>query len=169
MGDLIDKVLQSRRAAAEAAAATQAPSPTPASSAETTEAGFAAPQEVEGDKFFSILLGENGQEHFLELQFRDGLRTCFSYTDLQWFNYDPAGTIDLEFGGFLITVEGRGLGGRLWSGLKQKRVGWIREADTPRQDHSGNETFIDRIILTPPKAEGEAAESSVDGALEAAS
>ncbi|SRR6266436_3940079 len=129
--DSIDKVLQERRAAA-----------TP------------APAEAEGDKFFSILVGEAVQEHFLELQFRIGLKTCFSYTDLMWFNYDPeAGCIDLEFGGFLVTLKGRGLGERLFQGLKQKRVAWVKESDSEMQDHKANETFIEEITITPPKGE----------------
>jgi hypothetical protein len=104
--DSIDKVLQSRR-----------PAETPAT-------------ESDADKFFSILVGETMQEHFLELRFNIGLRSCFSYTDLQWFNYDPEeGSIILEFGGFLITVKGRGLGDRLFNGLRQKRVAWIKESD----------------------------------------
>jgi hypothetical protein len=129
--EAIDKVLEARRAAVTLA---------------TTAA--------EGDKFYSILVGEGLQEHFLELQFRIGLKTCFSYTDLQWFNYDPdAGCIDLEFGGFLVTLKGRGLGDRLFHGLKQKRVAWVKEADTDMQDHKGNETFIEEIGITPPREE----------------
>ncbi len=134
--DSIDKVLQERRAAA-------AP----------------APAEAEGEKFFSILVGETMQEHFLELQFRIGLKTCFSYTDLMWFNYDPeAGCIDLEFGGFLVTLKGRGLGDKLFNGLKQKRVAWVKESDSEMQDHKGNETFIEEITITPPKSETAPAE-----------
>ncbi len=128
--DSIDKVLESRRQAASAPAAA-----------------------TEEDKFFSILVGETMQEHFLELQFRIGLKTCFSYTDLQWFNYDPeSGTIDLEFGGFLVTLKGRGLGDKLFQGLKQKRVAWVKEADSEMQDHKRNETFIEAITITPPSS-----------------
>src|SRR3989442_729100 len=83
----------------------------------------------EADKFFSVLVGETSQEHFLELQFRNGLRTCFSYTDLLWFNFDPeANCIDLEIGGYLITIKGRGLCPKLFNGLKNKRVSWVKEA-----------------------------------------
>jgi hypothetical protein len=129
--DSIDRVLQERRTAA-------AP----------------APEEAEGDKFFSILVGETMQENFLELQFRIGLKTCFSYTDLMWFNYDPeAGCIDLEFGGFLVTLKGRGLGERLFNGLKQKRVAWVKESSSEMQDHKGIDTFIEEITITPPKGE----------------
>ena len=129
--DSIDKVLQSRK-----------PAETPAS-------------ESDGDKFFSIMVGETMQEHFLELRFNIGLRSCFSYTDLQWFNYDPEeGSIILEFGGFLVSLKGRGLGDRLFNGLRQKRVAWVKEADTEMQDHKGNETFIQEITITPPPEEG---------------
>lgn len=133
----IDKVLQSRRQA-EAPAA-----------------------ESEDDKFFSILVGETVQEHFLELKSRLGPRTCFPYNDLQWFNYDPeSGTIDLEFGGFLVTLKGRGLGDRLFTGFRQKRVAWVKECDVEMQDHKGNATFIEAITITPPRSAGEEVSSS---------
>ena len=110
------------------------------------------PAPVEGDKFFSILVGEAIQEHFLELQFRSGLRTCFSYTDLLWFNFDPeAGCIDLEIGGFLITVKGRGLAPELFNGIKSKRVAWVKECDSVMQDNKSNSVFISDITITPPK------------------
>lgn len=108
-------------------------------------------QAAGGDKFYSVLLGEGLQEHFLEFQFRIGLRTCFSYTDLLWFNYDPeAGCVDLEFGGYLVTIKGRGLSPSLFNGIKQKRVAWIKEADSEAQDHPGNDIFIEAITISPP-------------------
>jgi hypothetical protein len=113
--------------------------------------------EAEGGetKFYSILQGDL-HEHFLEIQFRQGLRTCFSYTDLLWFNYDPeGGCLDLEFGGYLVTIKGRGLAPTLFTGLKQKRVSWIREAATDAEDHPKNEIFIDAITITPPGGTGE--------------
>lgn len=119
-----------------------------------------APVTDNDDKFFSILVGEGMQEHFLELQFQNGLQTCFSYSDLLWFNHDPeSGCIDLEFGGFLVTVKGRGLR-PLFHGVKGKRVAWVKEADTDLQDHKDNESFVESITITPPKgfSEEEAAE-----------
>jgi len=107
-------------------------------------------QETQGDKFFSTLLGEGLFENFLELQFRNGLQTCFAYSDLSWFSHDPeSGCLDLEFGGFLITVKGRGLQ-PLFNGIKSKRVAWVREANDKLQDHSGNESFIEEITIQPP-------------------
>ena len=41
-------------------------------------------------KFYSVLSAEGLQENFLEIRFQDGLRTCFAYADLSWFNYDPS-------------------------------------------------------------------------------
>lgn len=126
----IDKILESRR---------QAESP-PVELAQPTE-----------DKFYSVLVGEGLQEHFVEFRLNTGLRSCFSYTDLQWFNFDPeAGCIDMEFGGFLITIKGRGLDGKLFQGLRQKRLAWVREHDSEMQDHTGNDVFIDEITITPP-------------------
>lgn len=141
--DTIDQILQAKREAA---------APVPEST---------PPQE---DKFFSVLGGEGLHEDFLELQLRNGTRICFNYSDLLWFNFDPkAGCIDLEFGGFLITVKGRGLVPKLWQGLKGKRVAWIKERDVEMQDHKDNECFIEEIVITPPSSgeegEAEAAES----------
>jgi len=109
------------------------------------------PQTEVSDKFFSILVGEGIQEHFPELQFQNGLQTCFSYSDLLWFNHDPeSGCIDMEFGGFLVTVKGRGLR-PLFNGIKGKRVAWVKEADSELQDHQENESFVESISITPPK------------------
>lgn len=138
--EAIDKILASRKQAA------QPPEGTP-----------------EEDKFFSILVGEVMTEHFLELRFRVGMRSCFSYDDLLWFNYDPdSGTIDLEIGGYLITIKGRGLGDRLFQGIKQKRVAWVQEADVEMQDHPGNKVFISEITIIPPESAsgGEAEEAT---------
>jgi hypothetical protein len=135
MADSIDKVLESRRQPVSG------PAPAPVAAA------------VE-NKFFSIPLGEGLHEHFLELHFRVGLKTCFSYGDLSWFNYDPEGFLDLVFGGFLVTIKGRGLGDRLFHGIKQKRVAWIKEADTQMEDHKGNDAFISEIIVTQPDGPG---------------
>jgi hypothetical protein len=137
MPDSIDKVLASRAQSSSSAQAAPAPQP-------------------EGNEFFGVLVGEGEREHFLELRFAIGLKTCFPYDDLQWFNYDPEdGSLILEFGGFLISVKGRGLGERLFHGIRRKRVAWVKEADTEMQDHKGNETFIQEITITPPRQEGE--------------
>ena len=110
---------------------------------------------VQEDKFFSIMVGEGLQELFLELQFRDGLRLCLSYGDLIWFHFLPdENCIDMEFGGFLVSIKGRGLAPKLFNGLKQKRVGWIKEADSELQDHPSNTTFIEEITMIPPKGFG---------------
>ena len=128
MADKIDEILKARQAAEKPAELTP-----------------------DGDKFFSILIGEGMQENFLELQFRNGLQTCFSYTDLLWFNHDPeSGCIDLEFGGFLITIKGRGLR-TIFNGMTGKRLAWVKEADSNLQDHKDNEFFVEEISITPPK------------------
>ncbi len=107
--------------------------------------------EAQQDKFFSILIGDGLQENFFELQFRDGSSTCFSYSDLVWFNHDPENGLDLDFGGYLVSIEGRGLAPRLFHGIKQKRVAWVKEADVELQDHKDNACFIGSITITPPK------------------
>ena len=112
--------------------------------------------EVEGEKFFSILVGDGDEENYLELKMRDGLRICLSYTDLSWFSYDlekEVAKIDLEFGEIFVTIKGRGLGEALFNGIKQKRVAWIKEADTEMQDHPGNKVFIEEITFITSKQE----------------
>lgn len=140
MGNSIDQILASRRQPE-----------TPAN-------------DDDANKFYSILVSDGSTpEHFLELQLRNGLRTCFAYGDLSWFNLDPeAGYIDMEFGGFLVTIKGRGMGTKLFTGLRTKRVAWIKEADSEFQDRKELETYIEEITITPPgsesgKAEAEAA------------
>lgn len=111
----------------------------------------AEPAEDTG-KFYSVLSAEGLQENFLELRFHDGLKTCFAYADLSWFNYDPeAGTLDLEFGGFLVMISGRGLGERFFHSLKAKRVAWVKEADSDFQDNDANELYIKEILVIPPE------------------
>jgi hypothetical protein len=110
------------------------------------------PDSPDGDKFFSIPAIGTTQENFLELRFKTGLRTAFSFNDLAWFNEDPeAGFIDMEFNGYLISVKGRGLNA-LFTGIKNKQVAWIREADSEFQDHKDNDHYVEEIIITPPKA-----------------
>ena len=107
-------------------------------------------QAVE-DKFFGILVGEGFQENFLELRFRDGLQLCLSYMDLSWFHFVPdEHCIDLEFGGFLVSIKGRGLVPKMFQELKRKRVAWIKEADSELQDHKDNDTFVEEIVVVPP-------------------
>ena len=133
----VEKILESRRAQSESSAAAPA---------------------ADSDKFSLILIGDKMEENFLELKFRTGLRTAFPYSDILFMNYDPdSSSLDVDFGGFLVTVKGRGLGDRVFDGIKQKRVVWLKEADSAMQDHKGNELFIDEILVTPPDTEQAAA------------
>ena len=120
----------------------------------------AAQEGNEPEKFFSVLIGEGVQEHFFEIQFSGGLRTCFAYSDLGWFTLDPeTGFLDLDFGGIAVSIKGRGLGGRLFQSIKQKRVGWVREKNSEMEDNQDAEVFIDQITITPPENfAGEASE-----------
>lgn len=112
------------------------------------------PEEAEGEKFYSTLLGEGLLENFLEVQFRNGVQTCFSYSDLSWFSHDPeAGCLDLEFGSFLISVKGRGLL-PLFQSIKSKRVAWVKEANDTLQDHKDNPCYIEEITILPPDGFG---------------
>lgn len=114
------------------------------------------------NKFFSNLTTEGYQENFLEIRFRDGLRSCFAYADLNWFNYDPEeGTLDLEFSGFLISLIGRGLGGKLFHSIKSKRAAWVKEADSDFQDNPDNEIYVEKILISPPEGFGGSEEDEV--------
>ena len=119
--------------------------------AEKSAAAPPAAESPQEDKFFSILIGDNFQENFLELQTRDGLRTCFPYSDIIWMAFDPESGLSIDFGGFWVLIKGRGLAGKLFQGLKQKRVAWVKEADHELQDHKENEIYISEITITPPK------------------
>ena len=112
--------------------------------------------ELDPSKFFSVLSAEGLQENVLELRFNDGLRSCFAYADLQWFNYSPdEGTLDLEFNGFLVSIIGRGLGERFFHSIKTKRAAWVKEADSDFQDNESNEIYIEQILISPPEGFGE--------------
>lgn len=113
----------------------------------------------EEGKFFSVLNADGLNEHYLELQFRNGVRSCFNYSDLQWFSWDPQGFLDLEFGGFTIIIKGRGLYEGLFHGIKNKRVAWVKESDSEMQDHDGNDAFVESIEIIPPEEFGEQAEA----------
>lgn len=105
---------------------------------------------ADGDRFFGIIRGEGINEDFLEFQLSNGNQVCFAYGDLSWFNFDPKqGCIDLDFGCAVVTINGRGLTPRLWEGIKGKRVAWIKEKDSEMQDHQGNESFIESILIAP--------------------
>ncbi|HEV2693392.1 MAG TPA: hypothetical protein VG347_10900 [Verrucomicrobiae bacterium] len=108
------------------------------------------PAEEEG-KCFSIPAVGNTQELFLELRFKDGQRTCFDFTKLDWFNFNPeSGFIDLDFSGFLISIKGRGLL-PLFEAVKSRQVGWVKEADSDMQDNDKTSSYVGQIAITPPK------------------
>jgi hypothetical protein len=128
----IDKVLERRRQEAQ---------PLPA-------------KEAEGDKFYSILGGDVVDDPFLEFRFRDGFKLCLPYRDVIWISYHPKEPeIKLDFGTVAISIKGRGLGDELFDGIKQKRVVWIKEADSEMQDHDKNKVFIEEISFEPEEKE----------------
>jgi hypothetical protein len=105
--------------------------------------------EDSGSKFYQLVRLE-GSEFFLEVQFRDGIRTAFAYDQLSWFNYSPeTGMLDLNFMGTTLSLEGRGFD-TLFQALKSKKVSWVKEADTELEDHESNLCFIKEITITPP-------------------
>lgn len=111
-------------------------------------------------KFFQVLPADGLTENFIEFRFRNGMRTCFNFGDLQWFSWDPeSGHLDMEFGGYSVIIKGRGLYDSLFQGIKNRRVAWVEEASSEMQDHAGNEAFVEEISIIPPSdflpAEGE--------------
>lgn len=129
MADSIDKILESRR---------------------QQTAQPPAPKEEDGDRFYSLLGADVVEDPFLELRFRDGFKLCLPYRDIVWVSYDPKGPdIKVDFGSTTVCIKGRGLDGELFNGLKQKRVVWIKEADTEMQDHDRNKVFIADIGFEP--------------------
>ena len=122
--DSIDKILETRR----------------------QQAVPAAPQEAEGDKFYSVLGGDVVNDPLLEFRFRDGLKICFPYRDIIWLSHDPKGpAIQIDFGSMIINIKGRGLDGELFEGIRHRRVVWVKEADTEMQDHDKNPVFVEDI------------------------
>jgi hypothetical protein len=128
----IDKVLEKRRQEAQPQAA----------------------NEAEGDKFYSILGGDVVDDPFLEFRFRDGFKLCLPYRDVTWISYHPKEPeIKVDFGTVAISIKGRGLADELFDGIKQKRVVWIKEADSEMQDHDKNKVFIEEISFEPEEKE----------------
>jgi hypothetical protein len=128
----IDKVLESRRQAAEPPAA----------------------KVEEGDRFYSILGGDVIDDPFLEFRFRDGFKLSLPYRDVIWISYHPKEPeIKVDFGTVAISIIGRGLDGELFEGIKNKRVVWIKECDSEMQDNDTNKVFIEEISFEPEEKE----------------
>ena len=97
--------------------------------------------------------GANGFERkYLDLRFRTGQRTAFNYDNLSWINFDPTDScLDLDFGDYHLTICGRGLNKELYNDLLERRVTWLREADTDLEDNETPSVFISDLLITPPE------------------
>lgn len=105
--------------------------------------------EDPGSRFYQLMRVDNA-EHFLELRFRDGIKTAFAYDKLNWVNFAPAQSmLDMDFMGTMVSLEGRGLTD-LFQALKSKKISWIKEADTDLEDNDTNTVFVKQIVITPP-------------------
>lgn len=111
-------------------------------------------EDSEARKYFSVLKIEGVTTDFLELRFRNGAAFFLSYSELDYFNYDPSGVIDMICGSFTVEIHGRNLR-RLLDAIKGKKVAWIREADKEAEDVPENESFIASIYVQLPKGFGE--------------
>jgi len=114
--------------------------------------------EEEAGKYFSVLKIEGVTTDFLELRFRNGAAFFMSYSELDYFNYDPSGVIDMICGSFSVEIHGRNLR-RLLDAIKAKKVAWIREADKEAEDSPENENFIGNIYVNLPEGFGDEDES----------
>lgn len=105
-----------------------------------------------GNKFFQLMRIDNA-EHFLELRFRDGIKTAFSYDRLFWVNYSPeTSMLDMDFMGTTVSIEGRGLG-EIFQALKSRKVSWVKEADSDLEDNDSNSVFIKELTILPPASD----------------
>lgn len=136
----IDQILEQRRKA-EAAASQSAPGESTSTS-----------EEYKEEQFYSLLVAAGLEENYIEFRFRDGLSLSFPYRLIEWFQHEPDDGITIEFGRCMITIRGRGLKPKLYNGLKQHKVAWVKEADSNFEDQVHFETFIEELIVTP--AEG---------------
>lgn len=103
---------------------------------------------ADGSEFFLVLRGEGVSEGFLEFRFRNGAQLCLPYDSILWFNYSPdLARIEMDFGGYVVSINGRGLVPKLYDSIKARRVAWIREADTEMQDSKDFDCYIESIIL----------------------
>ena len=70
---------------------------------------------------------------------------------MNWFSFDPGdGIVDLEFGEFLITIEGTGLLA-VFEAVKARRLAWVRELGN---EIKGDEKVIVSVIrINPPSTE----------------
>lgn len=99
------------------------------------------------------------QASFLELRFQDGMRTCFNYHELSWFNYDPEiEQIDLEFAEFLISLKGHNLCPELFEGIRERQVYWVKESGQSPVNDGSEEVIIETITITVPNVSDNAAE-----------
>jgi hypothetical protein len=100
------------------------------------------------DKFYSLLIGDGTDLRFFEVRFKDGTRLSLDYKNLNWFFYYPSqSSIEMDFNGLGIRINGRGLSDKLYKGIQQCRVAWIKEADSDWQDNKDNETYIESIEM----------------------
>lgn len=118
----------------------------------------AAGETIEG-KFYGSLVGNNLEPKYFEARFKDGTLFSLKYEELNWFFYYPSqNCIELNFGstGIGLRIIGRGLNEGLYAAIQQRRVLWIREADTEWEDNKENETFIQEIQVDYGEAETQA-------------
>ena len=71
-------------------------------------------EDSEAGKYFSVLKIEGVTTDFLELRFRNGAAFFLSYSELDYFNYDPSGVIDMICGSFTVEIHGRNLRRNRW-------------------------------------------------------
>lgn len=116
-------------------------------------------QSTEEDFFYKVARID-GVEHYLEFRFRNGVRTAFALGDLVWINFDPDDGVSMSFGTAIVEVKGRGLYPTLFDALKQKKVLWVREADTEMEDNASHALFIGDLFVIPADEFGKETETN---------
>lgn len=113
------------------------------------------PPDDAPEQFFCIVKVEGMTTDFLEIRFRNGAIFFLNYSELSFFNYSPAGIIDMIFGGFRVEIHGRGLAPKLVEAIKAKRVAWVREADADMEEGMDYKSFVREIFVEFPQGFGE--------------
>lgn len=99
---------------------------------------------------YSIQHVDKQDEHLLEVRTRDGLCSSFQYFNIVWLVYEPEIGIIIDFNGYTLSIEGKGLNGEVYEAIKRRRLSWIRESDDPNGSDQ-QELCVTRITINPPE------------------
>lgn len=101
------------------------------------------------DQYFAIVPDDKQEEYLLEVRTRDGFCSAFQFFSITWLVYEPDIGIIVDFNGYTVSIEGKGLKGALYDAIKRRRVSWIKESDDPSAD-AGKDIYVSKITISPP-------------------